>query len=107
MRRDSLEGLSASSCEILLSRHARRNERNGTAQGQKHIQKQAYLQKRILLPHFVLCKYNCHAERDDSGSILMCDEMASLLSLRRSQTLIYLHERSVVVATALEIMLSL
>ena len=70
MRRDSLEGLSASSCEILLSRHARRNERNGTAQG-KNIFKTVQFAIRILLPHFLLCGQINQNDRDSSGSILL------------------------------------
>ena len=107
MRRDSLEELSASSCDTLLSRHARRNERNGTVQGLKTYSKTGQFAIRILLPHFVLCEYNCHVDRVSSGNILMCDEMASLLSLQCLKMLIYLHKRSVVVTTALNIMLSL
>ena len=74
MRRDSLEGLSASSCEILLSRHARRNERNGTAQWQKTYSKTGQFAIGILLPHFIFCEYNCRADRDSSGRIYVCEE---------------------------------
>ena len=61
----------------------------------------------ILLPHFVLCEHNCHVDRDNSDSILMCDEMASLLSLNCLQTLIYPRKRSIVVTKVLIIMLPL
>ena len=63
--------MSASSCEILLSRHARRNERNGTAQGQKMYSKTYQFAIRILLPQFLLCGQIDQNDRDSSGSILL------------------------------------
>jgi hypothetical protein len=66
-----LDGLSASSCEILLSRHARRNERNGTAQGKNIFKTVQFAIRILLLPHFLLCGQIAQNDRDSSGSILL------------------------------------